>query len=239
MPETGIKLIEHSDILKLEEIFEFVKVAVKFGISKVRITGGEPLVRKNITALVKMLSQITEIKDLSLTTNGIFLKEYAKSLSIAGLNRINISLDTVNPEKYKALTRGGDINKVFEGIKAAKEANLLPIKINCVISKSNTEIDAIEVKEFCEKNNLQIRYIHQMNLSSGEFSVVEGGTGGNCKICNKLRLSSDGYLRPCLFNDLKFNIRELGNEQAIKLAIQQKPQCGTYSINNTFNTIGG
>ena len=238
MPEGGVKLINHSDILTFEEIFEFTKVAVNYGINKVRITGGEPLVRRNIVELIRQLSQIKELQDLSLTTNALLLKEFAKPLADAGLKRVNISLDTLDADKFYNITRGGDINKVLEGIEAAIKAGLKPIKINCVIEKSNKEPDAIKVKEYCEKLGLNVRFIHQMNLKTGEFSVVEGGTGGDCKICNKLRLSSDGYLRPCLFNDIKFNIRELGTEKAIQLAIESKPKCGTHSTNH-FNSIGG
>ena len=238
MPEGGVKLINHSDILTFEEIYEFTKIAVNYGINKVRITGGEPLIRKNIVELVRLLSQIKELQDLSLTTNALLLKEFAKPLFEAGLKRVNISLDTLNSNKFKDITRGGDITKVLEGISTAKEAGLSPIKINCVIEKSQNEPEAKRVKEYCDANGLIVRFIHQMNLKTGEFSVVEGGTGGDCKICNKLRLSSDGYLRPCLFNDIKFNIRELGAEKAIQMAIENKPKCGTYS-SNQFNSIGG
>lgn len=239
MPEEGVKLIDHKDILSFEEINEFTKVAVTNGINKVRITGGEPLVRRNIVELVKLLSQIKELDDLSLTTNAILLKDFAKPLSEAGLKRVNISLDTLDPEKFKEITRGGDIKKVIEGIEAAIDVGLKPIKINCVIEKSQNEPDALKVKEFCKKHGLMVRFIHQMNLETGEFSVVEGGTGGDCNICNKLRLSSDGYLRPCLFNDIAYNIREIGFEKAIEMAIGNKPKCGTYSMSNKFNAIGG
>jgi cyclic pyranopterin phosphate synthase len=239
MPDDGVKLINHNEILSFEEIFEFTKVAVKYGINKVRITGGEPLVRKNIVELIRLLSQIKELKDLSLTTNAILLKDFAKPLSEAGLKRVNISLDTLNSDKFKEITRGGDIKKVFEGIDSAIEAGLKPIKINCVIEKTQDELDALKVKDYCEKRGLNVRFIHQMNLKTGQFSVVEGGTGGDCKICNKLRLSSDGYLRPCLFSDIEYNVRKLGVEKAIQMAIENKPKCGTYSIHNKFNAIGG
>jgi len=239
MPEGGISLLKHENILSLEEIAEFVKVAVNKGIKKVRITGGEPLVRRNIVHLIEMLSKIDGIEDLSLTTNAILLEEFAEPMAKAGLNRVNISLDTINAIKFKEITRGGDINKVFKGIEAAKNAGLLPIKINCVVNKSSNEIDAQEVKSFCEDNDLKIQFIHQMNIETGEFSIVEGGTGGNCKVCNKLRLSSDGFLRPCLFNDVSFNIRDLGFENAIENALEAKPECGTKSSINKFNFIGG
>ena len=239
MPEEGIELLKHTDILSLEEIYEFTKVAVSKGIEKVRITGGEPLIRKNIIHLIEMLSKIEGLKDISMTTNGILLEDFAQSLANAGLKRVNISLDTLDPEKFRQITRGGNLEKVLKGIEAARKAGLTPIKINCVVKASSNEEDALSVKEFCLKEKLDVRFIHLMNLETGEYSVVEGGTGGDCSICNKLRLSSDGFLRPCLFNDLKFNVRELGTEKALELALNSKPKCGTYSNQNKFNEIGG
>lgn len=239
MPEEGINLITHNEIITFEEINDFVKIAVDYGINKVRITGGEPLVRKGAVNLVKMLSDINGIKDLSITTNGILLENYAKDLFNAGLKRINISLDTINSQKYCSITRGGDINKVFRGIEAAKEAGLNPIKINCVIKESVDEIDAVEVKNYCLKNNLQVRFIHQMDLEKGNFTTVVGGDGGNCESCNRLRLTSNGKLKPCLFNDLELDIRKLGYEEAIKQAIFLKPECGTFNIKSNFYNIGG
>lgn len=239
MPEEGVHELRHDDILSFEEIINFTKVAIGHGIDKVRITGGEPLVRKNIVELIKMLSALKGLSDLSLTTNGILLEEFAIPLVEAGLKRVNISLDTMDPEKYKQITRRGDLLKVLKGIEAAKKAGLKPIKINCVINRSSDEPDALAVKAFCEEQGLFVRFIHKMNLETGEFAVVEGGTGGNCRLCNKLRLSSDGYLRPCLFNDVAFNIRELEAEKAILSAIEAKPECGTFSAKNKFNRIGG
>ena len=239
MPEKGIKLLKRGDILSFEEIVSFTKIAVRNGIDKVRITGGEPLIRKNIVYFIRLLASIDGIKDLSLTTNGVLLKEFAKPLKDAGLQRVNISLDTVDPDRYEEITRGGDFHRVLQGIAAAEMAGLLPIKINCVVNKSSDEPDALGVKAFCESRKFNVRFIHQMNLETGEYAPVEGGTGGNCSLCNKLRLSSDGNLRPCLFNDLSFNVRELGSEKAFQMAIEAKPECGTKSVQNKFNVIGG
>ncbi len=239
MSEKGIELLRHEDILSFEEIASFTKIAVENGINKVRITGGEPLVRKNVVKLVELLSNIGGIKDLSLTTNGILLEEFANPLKNAGLQRVNISLDTMNPDRYKEITRGGDFSRVMQGIAAAEMAGLFPIKINCVVNKSSDEPDALEVKAFCERRNCNVRFIHLMNLETGEYAPVEGGTGGNCGICNKLRLSSDGNLRPCLFDDLSFNVRKFGAEKAIRMAVEAKPECGTKSVQNKFNVIGG
>jgi cyclic pyranopterin phosphate synthase len=128
---------------------------------------------------------------------------------------------------------------VIRGIDAAEQEGLLPIKINCVVKKSSDEPDAVRVRAFCERRKLIVRFIHQMNLETGEYSVVEGGTGGNCKMCNKLRLSSDGNLRPCLFSELSFNIRRLGAEPAIRMAVASKPEFGTRNLKAGFSTIGG
>jgi cyclic pyranopterin phosphate synthase len=239
MPENGIKPLRHEDILSFEEIVSFTEIAVENGIDKIRLTGGEPLVRKNIVHLIQLLANIHGIKDLSLTTNGILLKEFAKPLKDAGLKRVNISLDTVDPDKYKEITRVGDLHRVMQGISAAEMAGLQPIKINCVVNKSSDEADALGVKAFCQSRKCDVRFIHQMNLETGEYAPVEGGTGGNCKLCNKLRLSSDGKLRPCLFDDLSFNVRALGAEKAIQMAIEAKPEFGTKSVQNKFNVIGG
>ncbi len=239
MPEKGIKLLRHEDILSFDEIKEFTQIAVGNGVTKVRVTGGEPLVRKGITTLIGMISDIKGIKDFSMTTNGVLLKQYAYKLREAGLHRINISLDTISREKFAAITRGGNIADVFEGIKAAKTAGLLPVKINCVIKGSKEEEEAKSVTAFCNDNDLGIRYISQMDLVKGHFSMVDGGTGGNCSLCNRLRLTSNGKLKPCLFDNTEFDIRELGSEKAIKLAVELKPECGSKNNKSAFYNIGG
>jgi cyclic pyranopterin phosphate synthase len=239
MPEEGIKLFRHEEILTFDEIAGFTKAAVANGVNKVRITGGEPLVRKGVITLVRMISDINGIKDLSMTTNGILLKKYAPELKAAGLHRVNISLDTIDPEKFAAITRNGNINDVFEGIDAAKSAGLFPVKINCVIRDSKEEEEAIGVTRFCKENDLEVRYIRQMDLVRGHFSTVEGGSGGNCSLCNRLRLTSNGKLKPCLFSNIEFDIREFGYENAIKLAAEMKPECGSKNETDTFYNIGG
>ena len=239
MPEEGIALLRHEDILSFDDIAEFVEVAVKHGVNKVRITGGEPLVRKGIVTLVKMIAGIKGIHDFSMTTNGVLLKDFAADLKAAGLHRVNISLDTTDPEKFTYITRGGNVNDVFGGIAAAKKAGLVPVKINCVIIKSKDEEDARKIAEYSLLNKLEIRYIHQMDLVNGHFSTVDGGTGGNCSLCNRLRLTATGKLRPCLFNDQEFDIRKMGNENAIIKAVEFKPECGSSNITGKFYNIGG
>ena len=239
MPDEGIRLLAHSEILTFDEINGFTKAAVSKGVTKVRITGGEPLVRKGIVTLVGMIAEIGGILDLSMTTNGILLKKYAGELRNAGLNRVNISLDTIAPVEFTRVTRHGNIDNVFEGINAAKEAGLDPVKINCVIRKSKDEESAKAVAEFCMKNNLQIRYIKQMDLVKGHFSTVEGGTGGDCAACNRLRLTANGKLKPCLFDNIEYDVRKLGFEKSIEMAIANKPSCGSVNDTGAFYNIGG
>jgi cyclic pyranopterin phosphate synthase len=239
MPEEGIPLLRHDEILTFDEIADFTRTAVANGIKKVRITGGEPLVRKGIVSLVGMISSIKGIDDLSMTTNGTLLGQFAAGLYGAGLQRINISLDTVDPEKFAFITRTGKLNDVLRGIEAAKKAGLSPIKINCVIKETSEEEDARGVASFCLENGLEIRYITQMDLVSGVFSMVKGGSGGNCSQCNRLRLTSNGKLKPCLFDDAEFDIRELGYQKAIEMAVGVKPVRGSANLKNGFYNIGG
>ncbi len=239
MPETGIELIPHRDILGFEEIISFVKVAVKLGIDKIRLTGGEPLVRKKIIDLVKMIAEIPGVKDFSMTTNGTLLPEFGEKLRKAGLHRLNISLDTVDPEKFSTITRGGDIQSVFEGVRVAQEVGFKTIKINCVIKESSSEPDARKVAQYAKNNNLKVRFIRQMDLEVGQYWTIEDGTGGDCKICNRLRLTSDGKIKPCLLNDMVFDIRELGIEESIRQAVDYKPKRGEFSKKHRFYSIGG
>ncbi len=239
MPEEGIRLINHPEIISYEEILEVIREGIRLGITKVRITGGEPLVRKGVVSLVEMIAQLDGIIDFGMTTNGILLEQFAVDLSKAGLHRVNISLDTINPEKYRQITRGGEIEKVFSGIHAAKEAGISPIKINCVVKNSSREPDALEVRNFCRQNGLEVRFIHEMDLDTGCFTLVEGGDGGNCKNCNRLRLTANGMIKPCLFTNLEYSIRDLGIKEAMLRAINTKPEKGKVNNHNLFHNIGG
>ena len=239
MPEDGVCMVKHQDILTFEEIQQVVAVSVPLGIDKIRLTGGEPLVRKDIVKLVQMIAEVDGVKDISMTTNGILLSQFAQELAGAGLQRVNVSLDTMNAKKFHTITRGGDITKVLEGIDAAKVAGLDPIKVNCVIHNASDEPDALAVREYCMTNGLQPRFISQMDLHTGHFGVVEGGTGGDCSRCNRLRITPVGKMKPCLFSDLEYDIRKMGIQEAIEAALLAKPQKGSINLNNCFHNIGG
>lgn len=239
MPAEGVPLKKHEDILSFKEIVEIVRFGAKKGIKKIRITGGEPLVRKDLPELIKMISNVDGIEDIGMTTNGVLLPKYAKALKIAGLSRVNISLDTLNPEKFKKISRLGSLDDVLDGIDAALEAGLLPVKINFVRIPGENESDEKEVKEYCREKDLKLRFIRQMNLKTGEFYPVKGGSGGICSICNRLRLTADGYLVPCLHSELRFSIRDLGVDKAYLKAIEMKPEKGIGTESHEFSNIGG
>jgi cyclic pyranopterin phosphate synthase len=239
MPAEGIPLIQHKDILSFEEIMEVVDAALALGVDKIRITGGEPLVRKGIVNLVQMIASKPGVQDLGMTTNGQLLEKFAQPLKDAGLHRVNVSLDTMNPERYRQVTRGGDIENVLKGIEASQKAGLSPVKINCVILKSPDEPDAVEVAGYGKKLGLQVRYIRQMDLEKGEFYIVDGGSGVDCSTCNRLRLTANGMVKPCLFNDMEYNVREHGAHKALQLALGNKPSCGTINRHGEFYNIGG
>jgi len=268
--EKEFEFIPHQEILRFEEIVEIVQEAVNLGITKVRITGGEPLVRKGVVDFIKKLREIKKLEDISLTTNGFFLSEYAEKLKDAGLNRVNISLDSLQEEKYKKITRGGSLKKALKGINSAFKARLLPIKINTVVMKGINDDEVDDFVNLTLRRPLNIRFIEFM--PSGEevinefenkfisvqeikeklikkyllnpikistangpakYFQIEGGKGTVgfitalsqhfCKTCNRIRLTSEGKLRPCLFSnkeiDIKKAIRELVRD---KRRISQK-----------------
>lgn len=167
MPEEGIKLVKHDDVLSYEEIIRLCRQFVKIGISKVKITGGEPLVRKDVHKLIKSIKEIDGIDNVTLTTNGILLEEQIDDLVNAGLDAVNISIDTLKEERYRELTRLGDINKVMNGIKKCLTYENLKIKINCVPIKGENEEELLDLINLCKDNDISIRFIEVMPIGLG------------------------------------------------------------------------
>lgn len=277
MPSEGVQPLKHKDILTYDEIVRIVSIAAPVGIRKVRITGGEPLARKNISSLIKSLKAISGIENLSLTTNGVLLEEYADELAAAGLDRVNVSLDSLNPERYAEITRGGSLDAVLRGIEKAEKAGLKPVRINMVPIRGFNEGEIEEFAKITLRKSYQVRFIEFMPIGAGDLwskekcipvseikSVIEkvghltpvkirrsgparyfrfenalgvvgfinAVTHQFCGECNRLRLTSDGKLRPCLFSeteiDLKTPIRNGASDEEIKrlinLAIEVKPE---------------
>ena len=169
VPKSGVHHSHQSEILSSEEIARFVSIVKKLGLRKVRLTGGEPLLRPDIVRLVSLI-KATGIRDLSLTTNGIRLSDMADDLKKAGINRVNISLDTLEPEKYRAITRGGDIRRVLEGIKKAEEVGLYPVKINVVPMPGLNDDEIQRFASLTFEKDYHIRYIEYMRGGRNEAS---------------------------------------------------------------------
>ena len=239
LPKEGIKLKKHEEILSFEEIVEIVKVAVKLGFCKFRLTGGEPLVRRGIINLVKMLAQVNGVETLAMTTNGLLLPQFAKQLKEAGLSRLNISLDSLRPERYRVITRGGNLNRALAGIKAAKEVAFEKTKLNAVMVDGFNDDEKDALRAFAAENIMKIRFVKKMDLKSGDYYGVEGGEGGNCSICNRVRLTADGKLRSCLFSDYEVDMRKVGIEEAFKQVIYNKPEKGDKALKREMIQIGG
>lgn len=240
MPASGIKLKKHEDILTLEEIFEIVKYATTLGIDKVRLTGGEPLVRRNIEFLVEKIGNLSSVKDFGMTTNGTLLAEKAAILKELGLHRVNISIDSLDREKFHYITRGGNLEDALRGFEAAIEADLTPVKINVVLIHGWNDSEKEDFLRFGEKNGAEIRFIHIMNLKCGTRYEIEGNTDvGKCVSCNRIRLTCDGYLKPCLFSNRKIDVRETGLAEAFRQVVNDKPLSGQVNSEELMYQIGG
>jgi len=245
--------LPRSEILSYEEIGRVVRVAASMGINKVRLTGGEPLLRPNLSKLVWMLSQIEDIDDISLTSNGTLLSKYAVELKEAGLKRVNVSLDTLREDRFKRITGRDKLGEVLSGIKAAHGAGLHPVKINMVVLRGINDDEIIDLARMSTSQGWHVRFIEFMPFgtpkaealetisaqeiqeriqSLGKLEPYTGKTGNGparyyrlpgargtigfitpvtehfCHSCNRLRLTSDGQLRPCLLDDDEVNLKE-------------------------------
>ncbi len=275
MPSEGVKNLPHSDVLRYEEIVTVAQAAAAIGINKLRLTGGEPLVRLGLTDLIKMLSKIKGIDDIALTTNGTLLKQYASALKDAGLKRVNVSLDSLKKDRYQYITRKGKLDEAMDGIEAAKEIGLDPVKINMVVIRGINDDEVTDFAHLSIEKGWHIRFIEPMpfvdNMTFSFLPISEilerlkifgplepflsskgngpakyfkfaGSTGTIgfisplsdcfCSSCNRLRLTVDGMLRPCLMSDreldLKPVLRNGGTLNDIKLsllhAVEAKPE---------------
>ena len=169
MPEMGIPKLNHQTVLSLEEYAQMVETFVELGVEKIRLTGGEPLVRKGIVDLVKQIGSNPKVKDFAMTTNGILLAEYAQALKDAGLQRVNVSLDTLDPKKFEYMTRGGKLEDVLQGIEEAKRVGLTPIKINVVLVGGFNEDEIADFVNLTKDDAIDVRFIELMPI--GEVAL--------------------------------------------------------------------
>lgn len=278
MPEKPFSWVPKENLLSYEDLFKFIKVSIDEGIKKVRITGGEPLLRDDLDYFIKLVSDYKNDIDLALTTNGFLLPQTAQKLKDAGLKRINISLDTLSKERAKQIAQKDVLDTVLEGINKAKEVGL-KIKINCVPLKNINDIDILDVLEFCKKENFSVRYIEFMEnsfakngakglnsdeileiiskkykniikvprdnsspaqyyrLEDGyEFGIIEPHKDDFCASCNRIRLTAEGFLIPCLYFEDALSIKDaIKNNQIdeatliLKKVLQNKPEKNKWS----------
>jgi len=297
MPAEGISLMSHNDILTYEEIYTVARAAAGLGINKIRLTGGEPLVRLGLPELIQMLAKIEGVDDISLTTNGTLLGRYAAELKSAGLRRVNVSLDTLKPERFKLITRIGDnLGEVLKGIEVARAVGLEPVKLNVVVMAGINDDELLDFATKTIAEGWQVRFIELMPLVGkdttpqfvsasemkrrleplGELTPCLSSVGNGpakyfrlpqargaigfitpisehfCFQCNRMRLTADGRLRPCLLSDyevdlkpsLRGGVSSAGLEKLIKQAVAGKPERhqlaeGSVPKDRPFSQVGG
>lgn len=228
MPPHGVILKNRNRILSYEEIVLIVREAVKCEITKVRLTGGEPLVRKEICQLIRDLKAIKGLKEITLTTNGILLESMVDELKNSGLDRINISLDTLDPEKYQEITRGGDLDRVLKGIRAVQKAGFTNTKLNIVLIPGLNDEDVNEIQNFCWENALVFQRINHYSLNGrkNNQSDAKAERPLPCDFCNRIRLTADGKLKPCLFSDQEIDVDFEDIAGSLRKTILNKPEQG-------------
>lgn len=252
MPVEGVKALRHEEIMSFEEILRFVEAVAPLGIEKVRVTGGEPLVRKGMVEFISALSSIEGISDISMTTNGSLFKEVSHDLKKAGLKRVNFSLDTLNPEKFSYITRWGKLKDVWEGIEEALRLGFNPVKINTVVARGFNDDEVEDFAKLTVEYPVVIRFIELMPLGDGGWTKgrfisaqdikariksellkvnnIEGNGPAEyfqlknakgvigfitpisrhfCESCNRVRLTADGKLKPCLASSAELDVKGL------------------------------
>lgn len=243
MPEEGIELKPAEQILSFEDMESITREAARLGVRKVRLTGGEPLVRREIEKLVPMIAGCEGVEEVCMTTNGSLLTpEMAAKLKLGGLARVNISLDTLDAAEFARITRGGDIEDVLRGIEAAKEAGLEPVKINMIISETTTRDEVETMRSFCGKRGLDLQTIKLFSLYDRDEEAglhLSFDRPMPCSACDKIRLTADGFFKPCLFSDNEIRADLENIENSIMEAVGAKPEKGTACVNRYMGEIGG
>jgi GTP 3',8-cyclase len=270
--------LTHEEILRYEEFLRLARLAVDLGMTKLRITGGEPLIRRGVEQFLRELTEIDGVKEICLTTNGVLLSEKAEALWSAGIRRLNISLDTLRPERYRQLTGADYFTKVIEGIRRAEQVGFYPIKINCVVMKGLNDDEISDFARLTREKPYHVRFIEFMPIGQqtrwtedyflptatirsqiqslgevedipaeptagpaqrsrlkgavGELGFISPISRHFCATCNRLRLTADGRLRPCLFGDKEVEIKTLlrrgaSDQELLELfhqALRSKPR---------------
>jgi cyclic pyranopterin phosphate synthase len=238
MPAEGVPPLRHEDVISFESIALVAQAAARLGFRKVRLTGGEPLVRKGIADLVGMLAGIPGIEKLAMTTNGTLLAPLAATLRARGLQSVNVSLDTLDPERYAALTRGGRIEDAIAGVDAALAAGL-PVKLNVVALEDSSEAGLEDLRRWAERRGAGIQFIARYRLAEEKRDGGDYDRPPKCGACNRLRLLADGTLRPCLHGDIALPVDFADVEGSIRRAVAAKPERGHVCTDLEVGQIGG
>lgn len=238
VPEEGVEHLARESILSFERIAAVVAAAARLGVRKVRLTGGEPLVRKGIAELVGMIAPIPGIEKLGLTTNGTLLAPLAASLAAAGLGSVNVSLDTLDPGRYARLTRGGRIEEAMAGIRAARAAGL-PVKLNVVVLEDSTEAELEGLRSWAAELGASVQLIARYDIHSQKLDGGKYDRPPRCGNCDRLRLLADGTLRPCLHSGLSIPVDFADIESSILKAVEAKPAHGGAGGDLEVGQIGG
>ena len=250
MPDGGIEKCAHEDICSLEGLRDMAAAAVRCGVKKIRVTGGEPLVRRGAVDFCRMLSEIPGVEELCVTTNGSLLKEFARPLRDAGVTHLNISLDTLNEERFRAITRLGTLQDTLDGIEAAERAGFAKIKLNCVLLGGVNDDEIADFVDLTREHPWQVRFIERMPVldrcpeleavshdgvavcyrlpdAKGTVGLIAPMSHAFCAECSRIRITADGKLKPCLHSDAEITLRGLSGEeleQAIRRGILMKPE---------------
>ncbi len=241
MPDGFSNQKTEKNLLSFANIIKIVEAGTEIGIKKIRLTGGEPLLRKNIISLVRDIKNISGIEELTLTTNGVLLKNMAKPLKDAGLDRINISIDTLDPIKYRKITRVGNIANVLAGVEAVNEAGFKNTKINTVVMPNFNANEIGLIKKFCDDKGLELQRINHYSLSNIKSidKTYSAERPLSCGVCNRIRLTADGKIKPCLFSDNEIPIDLDNIKESLISAINIKPAYGTKNSTRENWEIGG
>jgi cyclic pyranopterin phosphate synthase len=238
LPEEGVPLGRHGDFLRLEEMARVVQAGVGLGLTKVRLTGGEPLVKRGIVELVRLLCAVPGLGHLAMTTNGTLLEPLARPLRQAGLDSLNISLDSLDAGRYREITRRGELADALAGIEAAREAGF-PIKINMVVLEDTREEEVRGLAAFCRERGLTLQLINHYVLSREKRDAYAFDRPPRCALCNRIRLLADGTLKPCLHSDLEIPLDRQRIETSLRAAVRAKPRRGGACTRRRMIEIGG
>lgn len=239
MPCGSFKPVTRQQILSFEEILVAVNAAAGLGISKVRLTGGEPLTRRGVVGLVRSIAAVPGIFTVAMTTNGVLLPQFAGELKAAGLNVVNVSLDTLDPEKFRRMTQRAQLQNVIDGILSARDAGIQRIKVNTVVGPETSSEELEAIRTFCDTNGLIHQSIALYNLEAEKHDNHDCDRPLPCEECNRIRLLSTGILKPCLHSNEEVRFDPENPRHSIIRTVALKPERGTVCTNRSMVEIGG